>query len=251
MLGYIEEDLREAMGIDVEIAMPITTMFGDSIDNAWKEWRTHWGQTVLLPAAMQVEAVEGGGFVVFPQGDKNSAPCARMPESGYFFDAIIRQEEFDEDDPDPEDNTQEFGLLHESELARLAEAAKQARAGGRAVVAGLPGTALGDISLVPGMNLKKPKGIRDIEEWYISTSLRPEFIKKVFERQVEIALENLPLIYKAVGDAYDAVFVCGTDFGTQISTFCSKEAFDNLYLPFYQKINGWIHDHTPWKTLET
>ena len=59
------------------------------------------------------------------------------------------------------------------------------------------GTALGDIALVPGLSLKHPKGIRDIEEWYISTVTRRDYIKEVFERQTEIALENLRRIFDA------------------------------------------------------
>ena len=41
--------------------------------------------------------------------------------------------------------------------------------GGLVVV---PGTAFGDIALVPGTFLKHPKGIRDVEEWYVSTAVR-------------------------------------------------------------------------------
>ena len=69
------------------------------------------------------------------------------------------------------------------------------------------------------MNLKKPKGIRDVAEWYMSTAMRPEYVKNIFERQVEIAIENLTRIFAVVGNKVNAMFVCGTDFGTQDSTF--------------------------------
>lgn len=48
----------------------------------------------------------------------------------------------------------------------------------------------------------------------------------------------------------DAVFICGTDFGTQNSTFCSPEQFDDLWLPYYRRINDWVHAHTTWKTFK-
>jgi hypothetical protein len=51
------------------------------------------------------------------------------------------------------------------------------------VIATFGGTAFGDIALVPGMNLKHPRGIRDITEWYVSTTARQDYIHKVFERQ--------------------------------------------------------------------
>jgi len=53
-----------------------------------------------------------------------------------------------------------------------------------------------------------------------------------------------------VGDKVDAVFVCGTDFGTQTSTFCSVDTFRELYLPYYRQVNGWIHANTGWKTFK-
>lgn len=248
MLGYVEEDLRDAMGVDAAIAMPISTMMGDAVGDGWREWTTNWGQTVLIPAGMRVERSEDGGWVAFPQGDESARPSAKMPESGFFFDAIIRQGDFDEDDPDPRDNTEEFQPLTADELERMAKAAREARATGCAVVAGLPGTAIGDIAFVPAMNLRAPKGIRDVAEWYMSIAARPEFVRQVFERQTEVALENLAKVHKAVGDDYDVVFVCGTDFGTQIGTFCSEDTLRDLYLPFYRRMNGWIHENTPWKT---
>ncbi len=48
----------------------------------------------------------------------------------------------------------------------------------------------------------------------------------------------------------DVAYICGTDFGTQISTFCSEETFRELYMPYYKKINSWIHSNTNWKTFK-
>ena len=47
MLGLIDEDLKVAMGIDVEGAYPYKTMFGFPNDR-WKEWRTPDGEEVLV-----------------------------------------------------------------------------------------------------------------------------------------------------------------------------------------------------------
>jgi uroporphyrinogen-III decarboxylase len=48
----------------------------------------------------------------------------------------------------------------------------------------------------------------------------------------------------------DVVWVCGTDFGTQTSTFCSLQTYEELYEPYYRKVNDWIHAHTAWKTFK-
>lgn len=248
MLGYVDEDLRLAMGVDAVVAMPLSTMMGDTVGDQWREWQTNWGQTVLIPGNMRVKQCDDGGWVAFPQGDESAHPSAKMPSSGYFFDAIIRQGEFDEDDPDPQDNIEEFRPLSERDLERMATAAREARATDCAVVAGLPGTAIGDIAFVPAMSLKRPRGIRDVAEWYMSIAARPEFVRQVFNLQTEVALENMIRVHEAVGDNYDVVFVCGTDFGTQIGTFCSKDTLEDLYVPFYKRMNDWIHANTNWKT---
>ena len=86
-----------------------------------------------------------------------------MPKASYFFDAIIRQEPIDEEKLDVKDNLEEFGLVTERELDFWKEATRNARATGKAVIAGLGGTALGDIALVPGIQMKHPKGIRDTQ----------------------------------------------------------------------------------------
>ncbi|MCC8165540.1 MAG: methyltransferase, partial [Planctomycetes bacterium] len=170
---------------------------------------------------------------------------------GFFFNATDRQGEFDEDDPNPADNTEEFTLLSDDDLSRLAAHAREARSHGRAVMATPPGTSFGDVSNVPAMFLKHPKGIRDVAEWYISVAARQDFIHEVFSKQADVAVENLKRILAAVGnDAYDVVYVCGTDFGTQISTFCSKETFIELYQPYYRRVNDWIHENTTWKTFK-
>ncbi|MBM2846868.1 MAG: Methyltransferase [Bacteroidetes bacterium] len=112
------------------------------------------------------------------------------------------------------------------------------------------GMAFGDIALVPAPFLKHPKGIRDIEEWYVTTLTRPSYVHAIFEKQCEVAIENLMKLYKRVGDQVNAVFICGTDFGTQWSTFCSVDTYKSLYHPYYKRVNDWIHIHTAWKTFK-
>jgi uroporphyrinogen-III decarboxylase len=135
-------------------------------------------------------------------------------------------------------------------LAYFDRATREAATTGRGVIATFGGTAFGDIALVPAPFLKHPKGIRDIEEWYVSTLTRRPYIHAVFEKQTDIALANLGKIKARVGDRVQAVFICGTDFGTQSSTFCSVDTFRSLYMPYYKRVNAWVHENTPWKTFK-
>ena len=111
-----------------------------------------------------------------------------MPSGGYFFDAIVRQDPIDEDKLNPEDTWRSSGRSRR-QISTTSFAPSGGRGTGRGVIATFGGTAFGDIALVPGPALKYPKGIRDITEWYVSTSSRQDYVHKVFERQCEMALQ--------------------------------------------------------------
>jgi hypothetical protein len=248
MLALIDDDLQAAMGVDVTGVFARNTKFGFPKDK-WKTWKFN-GLEVLVPEGFNVTIDAQGDTLMHPQGDTSVPPSARMPNGGYFFDCIIRQEPLDEEKLNPEDNMEEFTAVTEADLAHFARETQAAAATGLAVVASFGGTAFGDIANVPAPALKHPKGIRDIAEWYVSTSSRQDYVHRVFERQCEVALKNLERIYPVVGDRVDAVFLCGTDFGTQTSAFCSVKTFRTLYFPYYKKVCDWIHAHTPWKVMK-
>jgi len=189
-------------------------------------------------------------LLIFPRGDVTVPPSGRMPQSGYFFDAIIRQESIDDEKLNPEDNLEEFEHIDEKSLEYWERTVDQLSMSGKVIKASLGGTALGDIALVPGAQLKNPKGIRDVAEWYMSTVMRPDYIHATFEKQTDIAINNFAKIYDRIGNKIDAVFICGTDFGTQDSTFCSPDQFRELYLPYYKRINDWMHQNTEWKIFK-
>ena len=250
MLGEVDAELAGILGVDVTAARGRKSSFGFYNSGPFKEYLTPWGQTVLVPEGFQTTNDEKGDVLIYPQGDTTARPSGRMPVNGFFFDAILRQPPIDEDKLDPEDNLEGYGRVSEADLEYWKETVRVARATGKAVIAGLGGTALGDIAHIPGINLKNPKGIRDITEWYMSLIMRPDYVRTVFDRQSAIAIENLNQLYQVIGNQIDAVYICGTDFGTQDSTFCSPEQFDELWLPYYRRINNWIHEHTSWKTFK-
>jgi hypothetical protein len=249
MLGEIETDLINAMSIDVIGLFSAKNMFGVANEN-WKVHKTLWGQEVMFPGNFNYTYNSNGDILMYPEGDTSQPPSGMMPRSGYFFDALDRQQPIDDSTLKVEDNLEEFGPVTEQDLAYWRNQVNSIENDSKAYVASLGGTALGDIALVPVVGLKNPKGIRGVEEWYISTLIREDFIKEIFDRQTDIAIENLKLLYDVIGNKIDVVFTCGTDFGTQNSTFCSPETFDRMWLPYYKKVNDWIHLNTSWKTFK-
>jgi len=138
----------------------------------------------------------------------------------------------------------------DEDLAHLRRASREAASTGCGILGSFGGAAFGDIALVPAPFLKHPRGIRDVAEWYMSIAARPGYVRRVFERQCETALRNLARIHAVIGDSVDAVFLCGTDFGTQKSQFCSVKTFRELWLPFYREVCSWVHRNTQWKCFK-
>lgn len=250
MLGEVDDELLDALGIDVVGLFGRKTMFGFEIGD-WKPFELFDGTPVLVPGEFTVTTDDNGDLLMHPEGDTSAPPSARMPRGGYYFDAIIRQEPIDEDKLDPADNCEEFALLSDEDVRDFADRARALADGReRGTIISLPGAAIGDIALIPGVFMKHPKGIRDVEEWYVSTVTRKDYVHEVFSRQTEIAVGNIERIGKAVGECAQAAFVCGTDFGTQRGTFLSPQMYQELYSPYYKRLNAAVHEHTPWKTLK-
>ncbi len=246
LLGEIAPDLMDVLGVDiVGLGMP-GTMLGFR-NEGWKPWTTFGGTPVLVPEGFNTVPEPNGDILAYPAGDMSVAACARMPRGGFYFDAITRQDPIDDDRLNVEDNLEEFAPISDADLAYLKQEVDRLWPTGKAILANFGGTAFGDIALVPGMNLKHPKGIRAVDEWYVSTSLRRDYVYEVFERQCDIGLRNLEKIHQVVGDRVVGAFVTGTDFGAQNSPFISPKAYRSLFKPFHVKVNEWIHSHTQWK----
>jgi len=250
MLSEIGEDLRRALGVDVVELSGCYTMFGFKREG-WKPWILPFdGTPVLVPEGFNTEPSESGEIFMYPQGDRSVPPCAKMPRNGYFFDAVDRQGPIDWKNLRVEDNVEEFQPISGEELEYFRMMAEELyQRTDYAVFANFGGTGFGDIALVPGLNLKRPRGVRGVKEWYMCLTLRPDYVIKVFERQCEVALENLEKIYKVVGNRVQVVFVSGTDFGTQRGPIMSLQTYRKLFKPYHRKVNSWIHEHTEWKTF--
>ena len=249
MLGEIDDALRQALGIDIIGLGGRCTMFGQEYKD-WKPFTLFDGTPCLVPGAFNVTPAPDGGWYMYPQGDTTVPPSGHMPEGGYFFDSVPRQEPIDEDHLDPRDNMEEFQPLAEADLAYYCEAKKRLeakRAWG--TVLSVPGSAFGDIALVPGPWLKHPKGIRGVTEWYVAVKARPDYVHAVFEHQCANALRNINTLIDLFGDLVQVAVVTGTDFGTQRGPFIAPKTYREVFKPLHKQVNDLIHGRTKWKTF--
>ncbi|HCT91931.1 MAG TPA: methyltransferase [Lachnospiraceae bacterium] len=250
MLGVVEEDLKECLGVQTTPLWSAGCMFGFRVEDKWKEWRTPWGQDVLVPEEFEVTTNEKGDTLIYACGDRNSEPAGCMPKTGKFFDNIDRAPEYDEDTYDVRDNFEEFQPVGERDLAWLKKQKEAIGETGDVVMGNLGGTAFGDPALVPGPMLRAPKGIRRLTDWYMATVSDQDILHEIFSHEVEVGLKNLEKMYGVLGDFLDVTYICGTDFGSQRAPFYSVATFNDVYAPYYKKVDDWIHTHTKWATFK-
>lgn len=250
MLGILDEDVRRALGVETRPCWGAGSMMGFRVTDEFKEWRTPWGQDVLVPKDFITSQDASGNTWLYACGDPTTKPAGCMPKGGYFFDNTSRAPAFDEDNYNVEDNFEEFGPIAERDLAWLKQQRARFEGSDDVIMGNLGGTAFGDIALVPGPMLRAPKGIREVADWYAAIVERPEDLHKIYEYELHYALENLKKMHDVLGETIQVAYICGADFGTQRGPFCSNRTFNELYKPYYRAVNDWIHENTTWATFK-
>jgi hypothetical protein len=250
MLAEVEEDVKKALGVDTAgVQLPVT-IFGYRNEN-WKRFTMPDGTEVLISGNFEYDVLQNGDIVQYPKGDRSAPPSGKMPKGGYYFDAIVRQEPVDETRLDPKQWVrQTYSLYTEEDLRELEESSRWSYENTEyALVGNFWGAGFGDIAVVPGPHILHPKGIRDPEEWYVSSVTRKQYIKDIFGYQFELQMKNLKMYREAVGDRIELITMSGTDFGSQNGPFISPQAYQEMFKPLHKAMNDWVHENTPWKTF--
>jgi len=250
MLAEVEEPVRQALGVDILGIGPQDTIFGYRNEN-WKHFSLFDGTEVLVSQHFEFDVLPDGSLVQYPLGDRNFPPSGRMPEGGYYFDVITRQEPIDENQLDPKKWVDEtYSLFTDEDLKHLEDSSRYYYENTEyALFGNFGGGSFGDIVFVGGPHIPKPSGVRDIEEWYISHITRKNYLYDIFSLQLEIEMENLKMYHQAVGDRIEIIEINGNDFGSQDGPLIAPEIYRELYKPFHSIMNEWVHEHTPWKTF--
>ncbi len=250
MIGVIDEDMRQVVKADVvSVNFPHNSLGVKNGES--KIFHMPDGTPTYIAQGNEYDVLEDGSIVMYPQGNRSFGPSVYMPSGGYFFDMIDRAPKIDEDNLTPrEDFKNYFSIISDENLRFVENQTNDLYKNTQyAIIGNLACANLGDAGCLPAPFELEPKGIRKFEDWCMAQVLYPEYIKEVFEMQVEYALKNLQLYKQAVGDKIQIVTVSGTDFGTQNAAFISVDMFRELYKPYYKRVNDWIHQNTNWKTF--
>ncbi len=250
MLAEVEDEVKQLLGIDTYgIQLPVT-LFGYRNEN-WKKFRMFDGTEVLISGNFEHDVLENGDIVQYPKGDRSAPPSGKMPKGGYYFDAIIRQESIDESKLDPEEWVrQTYSLYTDEDLEYLEKTSGwHYENTDYSLVGNFWGAGFGDIAIVPGPHIPYPKGIRDVEEWYVSAITRKQYTKEIFQYQFELQMKNLKMYREAVQDRIDIIVMSGADFGAQDGPFISPNLYREVFRPLHKAMNDWVHENTNWKTF--
>ena len=250
MLAEVEDELKQLLGVDTYgIQLPVT-VFGYRNED-WKTFKMFDGTEVLISGNFEYDVLKNGDIVQYPKGDRDAPPSGKMPKGGYYFDTIVRQEPIDESKLDPEEWVEQtYSLYTEEDLEYLEKTSKWYYENtDYSLVGNFWGAGFGDIAIVPGPHIPYPKGIRDPEEWFVSMVARKQYIKEIFQYQLELQMKNLKLYRQAVQDRIDIIVMSGTDFGAQNGPFISPSLYREVFKPLHKAMNDWIHEKTDWKTF--
>lgn len=83
LLGMVEEDVREALGLDIVDITNNMTLFGFE-NKGWKPWRLPSGLEVEIARDFNTTVDEAGNTYIYAKGDMNYPPAAVMPKDGFF-----------------------------------------------------------------------------------------------------------------------------------------------------------------------
>lgn len=247
----VEQDVIDALQIDCVGVWGITNTIG--IHNKdFKRWKLPNGTEVLVGGGFAYTVGDDGALFAYAHGDMSYPPSAKMPVGGFYFDPIVRQEDLDEKTEwdARKDYAGLYTLMTDEELRACEEQSIDLYNNTQCSLVGrYDWGGLGDAFHVPGPWQEETKGVRNMPDWLMTMCEEPEYVKELFDMQSEVAVENLKRYKEAVGDRIDVIELSATDFAHQNGLMVSKDMFQELYKPYYKRMNDWIHANTGWKVF--
>lgn len=235
MLGEVETDVVERLGIDVLPVEPPVEFFGLRREN-YKPGSLFDGTTVLFPGQFNVEEDENGDWILHEGGDGSKPVAARMPKNGYYFDMLSIIQSDPNFTPPALEEVEKKCTLTEEELTFMQRRAERLR---RETDKAL---------LLGSWHNFGLRSVGSIPDFLCLLLTDKPYVNELFSVQTETAIKNMEKVKQYIGDNIDIIGLDGSDYGSQKSELFNPALFEELYVPFYRKQNDWVHNNTSWKT---
>jgi len=237
MLGEVEMDVVERLGIDVLPVEPPVQFFGLRREK-WKPWKLWDGTGVLVPGQFDVEVDEEGNWLLHSEGDPAKPVEGRMPKDGFYFDMASTIEAHMDYAPPCLEEVRKENIVTSEELEFLAARAEMLR---RETDKALLLGCWGQVGL---------PWAGSIPDFLCLLAMDRAYVKDLFALRTETALKNLEKFKIYLGDNIDILGLDGADYGAQNNELFAPEMFEELFLPNFKQQNDWVHRNTSWKTWQ-
>ena len=222
-LAEPEPDVLERFGVDVVDLLNSSVRPDDRI---WAPWTLPDGQPAERPADI---LIENDGFAGYIWRDGSGRVIARMPKGCLYFESAgVPLGE-------PPKRVEEYSLpiLADDYLELLQIRAQWLRKNTDfAIMAGFGGNIL-----------EAGQGLRGWGNFMMDLAADGAFAEELMDRMVEIHLENLRRLLRAVGDNIDLIQM-GDDLGTQHATQIAPKMYHELIYPRHQRIYQYVCEHS-------
>ena len=235
MLGEVEADVVDRLGVDVLPVEPPVFFFGLRRER-YKPWTLFDGTGVRVPGQFDVAIGDDGSWLLHEEGDPAQPVVARMPKDGFYFDTASLTDTHFDYAPPPLDEARKENHLSTEDLEWLQQRAEHLRKETDKALL------LGCWSHV-GIS-----GVGSIPDFLMLLATDRAYVKDLFAIRTETAIANLEKLRAHLGDCIDIIGISGDDYGTQKAECFSPDWFAELYVPFFKEQNDWVHTHTSWKT---
>lgn len=237
MLGEVELDLVEKLHVDVLPIDPPAISFNIRHER-YKPWTLFDSTEVLVPGDFNIEVDSDGSWLLRDGGRMDRPVVGRMPKDGYYFENLETLKQSDEIERPDLSTLKERYMLTDEELEYMAGRASTLRK-------------CTDKALVIGAwHISGLGRVGSLTNFLLLVGIDREYVKDYLCAKNEVVMQNLELLWQAIGSNADVIGLDGTDFGTQRCELISPMHFQELYAPLYKKQNAWVHENTTWKTLQ-
>ncbi len=231
-LADVEQPVLERFGVDAVGVFRPETNPGLGIEKKdWKPWRLVDGTPVEVPGGFNPVHEPDGSFTML----RNGVPIARMTTEGYFFDRVEKlpgAAHVDVDKWQPHRWTNEELESVQAQAEFLYKNTEYALV----------------CCINPPQELFTGMGTGDFEAWWTTLGSEPEYVNELFTKTVDVWIENLKRVTKALGDKVQ-VMQMTDDFGTQESLLLSIRMFRERIMPHYKRGLDWVHKNTKMKVM--
>ncbi|HNR30696.1 MAG TPA: uroporphyrinogen decarboxylase family protein [Candidatus Hydrogenedentes bacterium] len=232
MLALPDTDVLDELDIDVATVMPDATNAFEQPE-LWRPYDFNGRLPALVRDPDMFETLEDGTIIQPRHGN-------RMPPSSHVFESDHGGQPFDLAGeiprPDLERIREHFAEnpFREEEAMRIAAHCRRAReATDRAILFCGPGAGIGI------------GGFTGIAQFPLLCMTAPQFVAALHEAYTQYAVATLETLLPHIHSYIDVYLVSADDWGTQAQLVAAPSVYEELFLPYYRRINDAIHRLAP------